>query len=47
MKKLVAFALACVLFAAVPAFARTGVLLVAFVTTMDTDCPAIDAIQPD
>ena len=47
MKKLVAFALACVLFAAVPAFARTGVLLVAFGTSMDTARPAIDAIERD
>ena len=47
MKKLAAFVLACVLFAAAPAFARTGVLLVAFGTSMDEARPAIDAIERD
>ncbi len=47
MKKLAFFILACILFTAAPAFARTGILLVAFGTSMDEARPAISAIEKD
>lgn len=45
MKKLFALVLLCALLTAGTAFAKTGVLLVAFGTTMDSARPAIDAIE--
>ena len=45
MKKSLAALLLCFLLAAVPAFAKTGTLLVAFGTSMESARPAIDGIE--